>query len=216
MTVDLAFAYLGHACHDVAACSDKRFHTELRGRILGRHQRFTAYDLNFVFQKHSSLLCFVFSFCNNVFYIGLTPFDFGQQKILPPKTSEEGSDIKYSILLSSGVKLSYCHRDTSSPWFNRTHFCAGEVKLYAVTVVLSHIDRSVYTRFDGKLLCHTRCRCVIRLGILRPLTDKTLMRCFVNQHPFGCRSRLVASPAIPTCCSACSFCKDSSCICVQV
>lgn len=100
--------------------------------------------------------CFVsvFSFCNNVFYIGLTPFDFGQQKILPPKTSEEGSDIKYSILLSSGVKLSYCHRDTSSPWFNRTHFCAGEVKLYAVTVVLSHIDRSVYTRFDGKLLCH--------------------------------------------------------------
>ena len=50
MTVDLAFAYLGHACHDAAARSDNRVHTELRGRILGRHQSFTAYDLNFVFQ----------------------------------------------------------------------------------------------------------------------------------------------------------------------
>ena len=50
MTVDLAFAYLGYACHDAAAHSDKRVHTELRGRILGRHQRFTAYDLKFVFQ----------------------------------------------------------------------------------------------------------------------------------------------------------------------
>ena len=43
--------------------------------------------------KHSSLFCFV-SFCFLILlYIGLTPFNFGQQKILPPKTSEEGSVI---------------------------------------------------------------------------------------------------------------------------
>ena len=33
-------------------------------------------------------LCFLI-----LLYIGLTPFNFGQQKILPPKTSEEGSVI---------------------------------------------------------------------------------------------------------------------------
>ena len=78
--------------------------------------------------------------------------------------------------------MSYCHRDIIIPWSDRTHFCASEVKQFAVTVVHSHIDRSVYTRFDGKLLCHTRCSCAIRLGIPRPLTDKTPMRCLVIRH----------------------------------
>ena len=73
--------------------------------------------------RHSSLFCFV-SFCFLILlYIGLTPFNFGQQK--NPSSENFGRRIcdQYSILSSSGVKLSYCHQGITTPWFNRTHFC---------------------------------------------------------------------------------------------